>query len=50
MEFCSSPPTEKTEVWKQFAPNLFHGLKTMHSLKIVHMDIKNPNVCWSKSF
>jgi serine/threonine protein kinase len=47
MEFCQLPEANKLE---KLESDLFTGLKAMHSLQIVHQDIKTENVSWSSEF
>ena len=46
MEMCEQNYLEVERMEK----DLIEGLKVMHSLKIVHRDIKDKNVSWSPNF
>ena len=47
MELCEMNLTEEDT---DFKTDLFEGLKKMHTLKMVHRDIKDMNVAWSHHF
>ena len=50
MELCQQPNEVKEEEEENIRQELFENLKTMHSLKMVHRDIKEPNIGWSEEF
>ena len=47
MELCDDVKEPQS---KDFEKDLLEGMKTMHSLQIVHRDVKPSNVVWTPSF
>lgn len=49
MEVCEFPDRQEENKWDKLENDLFSGLKVMHSLQIVHCDIKKANIGYSDS-